>query len=78
MNARKGYCACYLSNDIGAYNSCPHLCEYCYANGNKDLIMKNYKNHDVNSPLLIGHIKDDDVIKDASQESYIDKTITLF
>ena len=25
-------CACYLSCDIGAYNSCKHLCRYCYAN----------------------------------------------
>ena len=25
-------CACYLGNDIGAYNSCPHMCKYCYAN----------------------------------------------
>ena len=78
MDARKGYCACLLSNDIGMYNSCPHLCTYCYANGNKNMIINNYKLHDENSPLLIGHINEDDIIKDANQESYIDKTITLF
>ena len=25
-------CACYLTGDIGAYNTCGHLCRYCYAN----------------------------------------------
>ena len=78
MEARKGYCACYLSNDIGSYNSCPHLCTYCYANGNKELILKNYKNHDDNSPLLIGNITNNDKIKEAKQESYKDKRVTLF
>ena len=78
MQARKGYCSCYLSNDIGSYNSCLHLCTYCYANGSKDLIIANYKKHDDNSPFLIGNIEDGDEIKDAVQESYIDDTLTLF
>ncbi|MBP3713530.1 MAG: DUF1848 domain-containing protein [Bacilli bacterium] len=76
--ARKGYCSCYLSNDIGAYNSCLHLCSYCYANGEKDLIVRNNKNHDDDSPLLIGHLNEDDVIKDAKQVSNIDRQISLF
>lgn len=76
--ARKGYCSCYLSNDIGAYNSCLHLCSYCYANGEKDLIARNNKNHDDDSPLLIGHLNEDDVIKDAKQVSNIDRQISLF
>ena len=78
MQARKGYCACYLSNDIGAYNSCPHLCEYCYANGNKEQVIKNYKNHDCNSPFLIGNSLPNDEIRDAKQESYKTNILTLF
>lgn len=76
MQARKGYCACYLSNDIGAYNSCMHLCRYCYANGNKKLVETNYSKHDDNSPLLIGNIEPNDQIKEAKQESY--KEYNLF
>ena len=78
MEARKNYCACYLSNDIGAYNSCMHLCKYCYANGNEMTIRKNYKEHDDNSPLLIGHINPEDKIRLVKQESYKNNTITLF
>ena len=78
MEARKNYCACYLSNDIGAYNSCLHLCKYCYANGKEEYIRKNNSLHDPNSPLLIGNIKKDDVIKEAKQTSYIDDRLTLF
>ena len=78
MEARKNYCACYLSNDIGSYNSCMHLCKYCYANGNEMTIRKNYKEHDDNSPLLIGHINPEDKIRLAKQESYKNNAITLF
>ncbi len=70
MNARRSYCACFLSNDIGAYNSCLHLCKYCYANGKIDVIKNNYKKHNVNSPFLIGDIMDGDIITDAKQESW--------
>ncbi|MDR3243239.1 MAG: DUF1848 domain-containing protein [Elusimicrobiota bacterium] len=26
---------------MGAYNTCPHLCQYCYANSNKEIVLKN-------------------------------------
>ena len=78
MEARKNYCACYLSNDIGAYNSCLHLCRYCYANGSESTIRQNYANHDDASPLLIGHLGPEDKVRLAKQESFKNKQITLF
>ncbi len=78
MEARKYYCSCYLSNDIGSYNSCLHFCTYCYANGTREEVLSNFKNHDDDSPLLIGNIKPDDKIREAKQESYLTKQITLF
>lgn len=70
MEARRGYCSCYLSNDIGSYNSCLHLCSYCYANGNSNLVLSNFKKHDDDSPFLIGNISPDDKIRLAKQESW--------
>ena len=34
-------CACYLSGDIGAYDSCGHLCRYCYANNDIEAVKRN-------------------------------------
>ena len=61
---RKGnLCNCVEMVDIGAYNSCKHLCKYCYANYDEAKVTENYRNHDVNSSLLIGHLTDKDTIK---------------
>lgn len=38
-----------ISKDIGEYSTCPHLCEYCYANTNKLSAKSNYKQHLNNS-----------------------------
>lgn len=38
-------CGCIVAKDIGEYNTCPHLCEYCYANSSKIIALKNYQTH---------------------------------
>ena len=65
QTARKDkICNCVAMADIGVYNSCNHLCKYCYANYDERKIKDNMKKHDPNSTLLIGHINDDDTIKE--------------
>lgn len=50
-NSDKGqreFCGCVMSKDIGEYNTCIHLCEYCYANSSKQAAIANYKCHKSN------------------------------
>ena len=42
---QRAFCGCIISKDIGEYNTCPHLCEYCYANASKDAAILNWKKH---------------------------------
>lgn len=47
---QREFCGCMAAKDIGEYNTCPHLCEYCYANASKDVAIANWKKH-LNNPF---------------------------
>ena len=70
-------CACYLTADIGAYNTCGHLCRYCYANADKEIVLQNMKRHDPKSPFLTGASLPGDIIHQAKQRSWIDPQLRL-
>ena len=68
--AKQAGCACHLSADIGAYNSCGHLCRYCYANSSAETVRRNMSAHCPESPLLTGWPGNGDRIVPAKQESW--------
>ena len=71
-------CACYLACDIGVYNTCLHLCKYCYANAEPAVIYVQNRLHDPASPFLIGNYMEGDKIHEVPQESWIDMQESLF
>jgi hypothetical protein len=75
--AREG-CSCYLAHDIGAYDSCSHLCRYCYANSSPRAVAENRRRHDPASPFLIGRTQEGDIITQAKQVSWVDGQMSLF
>jgi hypothetical protein len=45
-------CLCAESRDIGAYDSCPHGCVYCYAVQSRDRAVRSHRAHDPAMPYL--------------------------
>ena len=73
----RAQCACYLSCDVGAYDTCRHLCRYCYANSSPEKVAASSALHDPASPFLIGNYSEGDRIHDVPQESWAEDQVRI-
>ncbi|MEE9195356.1 MAG: DUF1848 family protein, partial [Alphaproteobacteria bacterium] len=58
-------CQCFAARDIGAYDTCPHGCVYCYAGGARARAQARFKAHDPEGEYLFPP-KDADMKKGAA------------
>lgn len=69
LQGNRPACGCFISKDIGEYDTCPHGCVYCYAVLNRNLAQSRFKMHDPNSEFLFaprGYVPGDDSDNDSA------------
>lgn len=71
FNTHFQYTITAYGRDIGAYDTCPNGCRYCYANQSPERARANFGQHDPAAPMLIGGIGPDDELTQGVQKSLL-------
>ena len=76
---QRDICRCAESIDIGIYESCLNGCIYCYdIKGNYNTVKYNLNKHDKNSPMLVGELQEDNIVKERLVKSLRNDQFSLF
>lgn len=78
VKGQREFCRCIESIDIGSYDCCLHGCVYCYATSSPKAALENSKQHDINSPLLVGRPCATDKITERKIKALKNSQIALF
>lgn len=71
-------CGCMESIDVGAYDTCPNHCIYCYAIQKPEAVSERRKLYDPKAPLLCGEIGEGDRITERKMCSLKEGQYYLF
>jgi DNA repair photolyase len=52
LQGNRAECGCYQCRDIGAYDTCPHGCAYCYAVSSPATAARRHRDHDPEGEFL--------------------------
>lgn len=58
-------------NKVTAYDICLNGRKYCYANKNPTKAFENRRHHAPDSPLLLGRMRETDVLQQGAQKSFL-------
>ncbi len=76
--SQRGACGCIESVDIGAYDTCPNGCAYCYATSSQKAVLRRVGAHDPKAPMLTGYPTGNEIVTDRTTPSQKINQISLF